>query len=67
MAERGFWVMAQKDPGALGLVTPEGGEITRGELYAAQNQLVHGRRGLCLLYTSPGPRGRRGACRRRIR
>ena len=48
MAERGFWVMAEKDPGALGLVTPEGEEITRGELFAAQNQLVHGLRELGL-------------------
>jgi long-chain acyl-CoA synthetase len=44
MADRGFWVMAQKDPSALGLVTPEGAEQTRGELLAACNQLVHGLR-----------------------
>jgi len=44
MAERGFWVMAEKDPGALALVDPEGGEISRGELLAACNRLVHGLR-----------------------
>ncbi len=48
MADRGFWVMAQKNPSALGLVTPEGAEVTRGELFAANNQLAHGLRELGL-------------------
>jgi long-chain acyl-CoA synthetase len=41
MAELGFWNMAQEDPGYLALVTPEGGEVTGGELAAHANQLVH--------------------------
>ena len=44
MADRGFWVMAQKDPGALGIASPDGTDITRGELLASCNQLVHGLR-----------------------
>ena len=48
MAERGFWVMAEKNPSALGIAAPDGAEITRGELLAACNQLVHGLRDLGL-------------------
>jgi long-chain acyl-CoA synthetase len=48
MADRGFWVMAQKDPGALALVTPEGTQVRRGELLASCNQVVHGLRALGL-------------------
>lgn len=44
MADRGFWVMAKKDPGALALVDPDGRETTRGELLAACNRVVHGLR-----------------------
>ena len=46
MAEQlGFWALAQADPHHLALVTPEGDEISAGELLASSNQLVHGLRG----------------------
>jgi len=44
----GFWNFAQREPQKLALVTPEGREITRGELLAESNRLVHGLRALGL-------------------
>jgi len=44
MADFGFWAMAQEDPGHLALVTPEGTEISAGELLGRANQVVHGLR-----------------------
>jgi long-chain acyl-CoA synthetase len=49
MAPLGFWNFAQRDPGALALVDPEGREWTRGEMLAACNRIVHGLRGLGLV------------------
>lgn len=46
MADLGFWNFAQRDPSVLALVTPDGCEITRGELLAEANRLVHGLRAL---------------------
>jgi long-chain acyl-CoA synthetase len=44
MSELGFWNFAQRDPSKLALVCPEGEEVSRGELLASCNQLVHGLR-----------------------
>jgi long-chain acyl-CoA synthetase len=44
MSQLGFWNYAQNDPSKLGLVCPEGTEVSRGELLASCNQLVHGLR-----------------------
>jgi long-chain acyl-CoA synthetase len=44
MADHGFWNYAQRNPGALGLVDPDGRAWTRGELFAECNRLVHGLR-----------------------
>ncbi len=41
MGDLGFWALAQQDPDYLALVTPEGDEITAGELLGHANQLVH--------------------------
>src|SRR5207302_7855975 len=46
--ELGFWALAQEDPEQLALVTPEGGEVTAGDLLAECNKLVHGLRALGL-------------------
>ncbi len=48
MADHGFWNYAQRDPSRLALVDPDGREISRGELLAASNRLVHGLRKLGL-------------------
>jgi long-chain acyl-CoA synthetase len=48
MAEHGFWNYAQRDPGKLALVDPEGREWTRGELLAECNRVVHGLRAMGL-------------------
>src|SRR5262245_51015258 len=44
----GFWNFAKREPEKLALVTPDEREVTRGELLAASNQLVHGLRALGL-------------------
>jgi long-chain acyl-CoA synthetase len=46
MADLGFWNFAQRDPDVLALVTPDGRELSRGELLAEANRLVHGLRAL---------------------
>ncbi len=49
MSDLGFWNFAQKDPSKLALVCPEeGAEVSRGELLASCNRLVHGLRSLGL-------------------
>src|SRR5580658_8842827 len=48
MGDLGFWALAQADPGRLALVTPDGGEVTSGQLLAETNQLTHGLRALGL-------------------
>ena len=48
MTELGFWKLAQRDPGALALVDPDGREWTRRELLSAANRIVHGLRALGL-------------------
>ena len=48
MADLGFWALAQEDPDHLALVTPEGREVSAGELLAETNRLVHGLRDLGL-------------------
>ncbi len=42
--QNGFWRHAERAPGALALVDPEGREWSRGELLALSNQIVHGLR-----------------------
>jgi long-chain acyl-CoA synthetase len=44
----GFWALAQADPDRLALVTPDGGEVTAGQLLSETNQLTHGLRALGL-------------------
>ena len=41
MGDLGFWALATESPEHLALVTPEGKEISAGELLARSNQLVH--------------------------
>ncbi len=41
MGDLGFWALAQEDPDYLALVTPEGDEVTAGELLGRANQVVH--------------------------
>jgi long-chain acyl-CoA synthetase len=48
MAQLGFWSFAQRDPGALALVDPDGREWSRGELAGAANRVAHGLRALGL-------------------
>ena len=48
MSQLGFWSFAQRDPGALALVDPQGREWTRGELLSAANRIAHGLRALGL-------------------
>ena len=43
-----FWRHAERSPGALALVTPEGRSVTAGELLAETNRIVHGLRALGL-------------------
>jgi long-chain acyl-CoA synthetase len=44
----GFWKLAQSQPDALAVVEPDGNEVTRGELLAGANQIVHGLRAMGL-------------------
>jgi long-chain acyl-CoA synthetase len=44
METRGFWVAAQAEPDRRALVEADGRAITRGELLAACNRVVHGLR-----------------------
>jgi long-chain acyl-CoA synthetase len=46
VGDLGFWALAQEDPDHLALVTPEGVDVTAGELLGRANQLVHALRGL---------------------
>ena len=48
MGDLGFWALAQEDPDHLALVTPEGAELSAGQLLGRANQVVHGLRGLGL-------------------
>jgi long-chain acyl-CoA synthetase len=48
MADHGFWNYAQRDPEKLALVDPDERRWTRGELFAACNQVVGGLRDLGL-------------------
>ena len=41
MGDLGFWALAQENPDYLALVTPEGDEVSAGELLGRANQLVH--------------------------
>ena len=41
MGDLGFWALAQEDPDYLALVTPEGDEVSSGELLGRANQVVH--------------------------
>ncbi len=44
----GFWSQAADEPKALALVTPDGEEVSAGELLASANRLTHGLRALGL-------------------
>ena len=44
----GFWQRAERDPGHLAVVEPDGAEHLAGDLLARSNQLVHGLRALGL-------------------
>jgi long-chain acyl-CoA synthetase len=46
MGDFGFWALALEDPDYLALVTPEGDDVTAGELLGRANQLVHALRRL---------------------
>jgi long-chain acyl-CoA synthetase len=48
MGDFGFWALAQENPDYLALVTPEGDEVSSGQLLAHTHQLVHALRGLGL-------------------
>jgi long-chain acyl-CoA synthetase len=48
LGDLGFWSIAQEDPAHLALVTPDGDEVTAGDLLASANQLVYGLRQLGL-------------------
>ena len=41
MSDFGFWAIATESPNHLALVTPDGTEITAGELLGRANQVVH--------------------------
>ncbi|MCC6641036.1 MAG: acyl-CoA synthetase [Deltaproteobacteria bacterium] len=43
-----FWRHAERNPGALALVTPDGRTVTAGELLTESNRIVHGLRALGL-------------------
>jgi long-chain acyl-CoA synthetase len=49
MGDLGFWALAAEDPAHLALVTPDGEEVSAGDLLASSNQLVHGLRALGLV------------------
>jgi long-chain acyl-CoA synthetase len=44
MGDYGFWRLAERDPQAVALVMSDGRIISRGQLLARSNQLVHGLR-----------------------
>jgi long-chain acyl-CoA synthetase len=44
----GFWKLAQEEPSTLGVVDPDGREISRDHLLALSNRMVHGLRSLGL-------------------
>ncbi|NIB38954.1 acyl-CoA synthetase [Pseudomaricurvus alkylphenolicus] len=44
MSAKSFWDYAQQAPSKLGLVSPEGEEFSRGELFSESNRLVRGLR-----------------------
>ena len=46
VGDLGFWALAQEDPDHLALVTPEGRDVTAGELLGRANQLVQALRGI---------------------
>jgi long-chain acyl-CoA synthetase len=46
MGDLGFWALAQEDPDYLAVITPEGSEMTSGELLGRANQVVHALRSL---------------------
>jgi long-chain acyl-CoA synthetase len=46
MGDFGFWALAHEEPDHLALVTPEGAELSAGELLGRVNQVVHGLREL---------------------
>jgi long-chain acyl-CoA synthetase len=48
MSELGFWRLATAEPDAVALHLPDGRAVTRGDLHARANQLVHGLRALGL-------------------
>ena len=48
MGDLGFWALAEESPDHLALVTPEGKELSAGELLARANQVVHMLRGFGL-------------------
>ena len=48
MGDLGFWAFATESPDHLALVTPDGKEVTAGELLGRSNQLVHALRGFGL-------------------
>ncbi len=41
MGDLGFWALAQENPDDLALVTPDGDEVSAGELLGRANQVVH--------------------------
>ena len=41
MGDFGFWAFATEDPEHLALVTPDGREVSAGELLGRANQVVH--------------------------
>jgi long-chain acyl-CoA synthetase len=48
MGDLGFWALAKETPDHLALVTPDGKELSAGELLARSNQVVHALRGFGL-------------------
>jgi long-chain acyl-CoA synthetase len=48
MGDLGFWALAQEQPDHLALVTPEGEELSAGQLLGRANQVVHALRGFGL-------------------
>ena len=48
MSELGFWRLATAEPDAVAMHLPDGRTVTRGDLHARANQLVHGLRSLGL-------------------
>jgi long-chain acyl-CoA synthetase len=48
MGDLGFWALAEEDPAHVALVTPDGEEVSAGDLLASSNRLTHGLRALGL-------------------